>query len=194
MFGKPCPIPVVEARKILTDENADGVKVIVDNTVAVSNLKKLGKSLGCNVDENKISETEIHVILLKNGVTNTDETETGKDVPGISPAVLLVGSDCFGNGSEELGRILLKGFIYAVSELEEPPSYILFINSGVFLTSAGANTIDDLKKLEEKGTCILTCGTCLNFYGLTEKLGIGSITDMYNIVEILNNAEKVINI
>ncbi|MCL2146986.1 MAG: sulfurtransferase-like selenium metabolism protein YedF, partial [Synergistaceae bacterium] len=99
-----------------------------------------------------------------------------------------------GDGAEELGKILIKGFIYSLTELPAPPEYVIFLNSGAFLTSDGSNTIDDLKKLENKGAKILTCGTCVNFYGLQDKLAIGTITNMYGITEIMVSTGAVINI
>jgi len=99
-----------------------------------------------------------------------------------------------GNGAEELGKILVKGFIYSLTELPLPPQCVIFFNAGAYLTSDGANTLDDLKKLEEKGTEILTCGTCINYFGLQNKLAVGKIVNMYEITERLVCAGTVVNI
>jgi selenium metabolism protein YedF len=99
-----------------------------------------------------------------------------------------------GDGSEELGEILMKGFIYSLTQLACQPKCVIFFNTGAYLTSSDSNTVDDLKKLEEKGTAILTCGTCVNYYKLQDKLAVGSITDMYCITGKMANASKVINI
>ena len=97
-----------------------------------------------------------------------------------------------GNGDDALGATLMKGFLYAISQLEVLPTAILFYNGGAKLTVEGAVSVEDLKSMEAQGVEILTCGTCLNFYGLTDKLAVGSVTNMYAIVEKLNGATKVI--
>ena len=108
--------------------------------------------------------------------------------------VVIISRDTLGAGAEELGKILIKGFIYSLTELDPPPGFIAFINSGVCLTSEDSNSIDDLKKLEEKGTEILTCGTCSNYYKLQDKLAVGSIGNMSGITERMATARSVINI
>ena len=107
---------------------------------------------------------------------------------------VLIGSDRMGQGAEELGKILIKGFIYSLSELPIPPKYVIFLNSGAYLTAKGANTLEDLKRLEEKGTEILTCGTCINYYELQDELAVGKIVNMYEITERLASANNILNI
>jgi len=107
--------------------------------------------------------------------------------------VVVIGRDTMGAGEQELGKILIKGFIYALSELPAAPSCVIFFNSGAYLTAAGANTIDDLKKLEARGARILTCGTCVDYYNL-QPPAAGEIANMYEITEIMANATNVINL
>ncbi len=99
-----------------------------------------------------------------------------------------------GSGDDNLGATLMKGYIYAVSQQEELPKAILFYNGGAKLTVEGAVSVEDLKNMEAQGVEILTCGTCLNFYGLGDKLAVGSVTNMYTIVEKLTSASKVIRV
>ena len=108
--------------------------------------------------------------------------------------VIAISSDTMGSGSEELGKILIKAYINTLTELESPPEAILFYNSGAHLTSTESNTIDDLKTLESKGTKILTCGTCINYYNLQQKPAVGKITTMTEISKTLATTPKVINI
>ncbi|MCL2840023.1 MAG: sulfurtransferase-like selenium metabolism protein YedF [Defluviitaleaceae bacterium] len=108
--------------------------------------------------------------------------------------VVTISADTMGNGAEELGKILIKSFIYSLTELPKPPKSVLFFNGGALLTTEGANTIDDLKTLESKGTEILTCGTCINYYGLQDKLTVGAVTNMYEISTRMASADNVINI
>ena len=106
--------------------------------------------------------------------------------------VVVLSSNQMGNGSEELGQILMKGFIFALTELDELPSTVLLYNSGVKLSTEGSNSIEDLKTLQAQGVEILSCGTCLNYYDLTEKLQVGDVTNMYFILEKMSQADKII--
>ena len=106
--------------------------------------------------------------------------------------VVVLSSNKMGEGSEELGQILMKGFIYALTELDDLPSTILLYNSGVKLSTEGSNSINDLKTLQAQGVEILSCGTCLNYYELTEKLEVGEVTNMYFILEKMSQADKII--
>jgi len=111
-----------------------------------------------------------------------------------SGLVVAIGRDTMGEGNQELGHILLKGFIYALQELTPPPTHILFFNSGSYLTSSDSNSLEDLRNLAATGTVVLTCGTCTNYYGITEKLGVGEIANMYDIVTAMAGAKRLINI
>ena len=106
--------------------------------------------------------------------------------------MVAIDTDAMGRGADDLGHTLMKGFIYAVSQLEILPETMLFYNGGAKLTTEGSVSLEDLKSMEAQGVKILTCGTCLNFYGLTDKLAVGSVTNMYTIVETLAKAGKVI--
>mgnify|MGYP000875967393 CR=1 FL=1 len=106
--------------------------------------------------------------------------------------IVVVSSDRMGSGNDELGKVLIKGFIFAVTQLDELPEQMLFYNGGAVLTCEGADTLEDLKNLEAQGVEILTCGTCLDYYGLKEKLQVGSVPNMYAIVEAMNRADKII--
>jgi selenium metabolism protein YedF len=104
----------------------------------------------------------------------------------------VLSSNEMGEGNSELGCVLMKSFIYALNSLEKLPSAILCYNSGVMLTTEGSDSIEDLKSLEARGVEILSCGTCLDFYGLKEKLAVGGVTNMYAIAEKLSDTSKVI--
>ena len=108
--------------------------------------------------------------------------------------VVVISSKAMGHGGDELGTALMKGFIYALSQQETLPTTILFYNGGANIPVEGSVSLEDLKNLEAQGVEILTCGTCLNFYGLTDKLAVGTVTNMYNIVEKLTSASKVIRV
>ena len=106
--------------------------------------------------------------------------------------VIAVDTATMGRGNDELGKVLMKGFIFAVTQLEKLPKTMLFYNGGATLTTEDSDSLEDLKSLEAQGVEIKTCGTCLNYYGLTDKLQVGEVTNMYDIVEILAKAAKVV--
>ena len=199
-FGKPCPIPVIEAKKALADQDGEIVHVKVDNFVAVQNLEKMANGYGYGFSYAENSRESYEVAISRDGkaplIQQPAKKESGAAEDGGQPngLAVVISRDTMGHGAEELGKILIKGFIYSLTELPDAPAHVVFLNSGAYLTSDGSNTIDDLRKLEQKGTTILTCGTCINFYNLKGKPAVGEITDMYGITEIMANADKVVNI
>ena len=203
VMGKPCPIPVIETRKALAKHDVSRVVVKADNTAAVQNLEKMANGLGFGFSYTENAKDSYEVTITKDdrSAQAAPPQNAGSNAPEAARAdaasgglVVVIGGNTMGVGAEELGKILIKGFIYSLTELPAPPRFVIFLNSGAYLTSDGAGVTDDLKKLEEKGSQILTCGTCSNYYDLQDKLAVGSITDMYGITEKMTNAAKVINI
>jgi selenium metabolism protein YedF len=197
MQGQPCPIPVVKAKEVLAGQDAEGVVVLVDNIVAVQNLEKMAKGTGCGFSY--VEDGNLYRVTIVKGAGGVTVKPQDKR-PGVAESsdgrgpVVLITADSMGRGEDELGRILIKGFIFSLTQLNPLPEAVMFLNSGAKLTTEGANTIPDLKTLEEKGTGIFTCGTCANYYKLTEALAVGSIVDMLNIVNRLGKAASVITI
>ena len=191
-MGKQCPIPVVLAKKALEGMTVPGtLEVLVDNEVAVQNLSKLAASCQLPVRAEKTGEKRFSVTMeVSAPVQPAEETACAPDARG--DLVVAVGSNCMGNGEETLGKALMKGFLYAVSQLPALPKTILFYNSGAYLTCTESDSLEDLKFMEAQGVEIRTCGTCLDFYKLKETLAVGSITNMYAIAETLAAAGKVI--
>ena len=191
-LGKQCPIPVVMAKKALAElQTPDTLEILVDNEAAVQNLSKLAASCQLPVRAEKTGEKRFSVTMeVSAPVRPAEETVCAPDARG--DLVVAVGSNCMGNGKEALGKTLMKGFLYAVSQLPTLPKTMLFYNSGAYLTCAGSDSLEDLKFMEAQGVEIRTCGTCLDFYKLKETLAVGSITNMYAIAETLAAAGKVI--
>ena len=194
-MGDQCPIPVVKTMKALAAMTEPGtVEVHVDYEVPVQNLTRFAAGRGLPVSSEKLEEKH-YVVRME--VADPAAASAREETPGCMPdlrgdTVIAIASECMGNGDDQLGATLMKGFIYAVSQQEELPRAILFYNSGAKLTAEGAPTIEDLKSMEAQGVEILTCGTCANFFGLEGKQAVGSITNMYVIVEKLTAADKVI--
>ena len=189
--GMACPIPVVKANQVLAQMTEGILEVHVDNTVAVENLKRMALQKGLPVKTEQPEDSHYVVTIPVTGAVDTVMPElTCTDCAGNT--VVAVDTDSMGRGNDELGAVLIKGFLFAVSRLETLPKTVLFYNGGAKLTTEGSASLEDLRLMEQQGVEILTCGTCLNYYGLTDQLAVGSVTDMYTIVERLNRAEKVI--
>lgn len=189
--GMACPIPVVKANQALAQMNEGVLEVHVDNSVAVENLKRMALQKGLPVKtEQPGADHYVVTIPVTDAVDTTMPEITCTDCG--TNTVIAVDTDIMGRGNDELGAVLIKGFLFAVSRLETLPKTILFYNGGAKLTTEDSASLEDLRLMEQQGVEILTCGTCLNYYGLTEKLAVGSVTDMYTIVERLSRAEKVI--
>ena len=195
-MGEACPIPVVKATRALREMAEPGtLEVHVDNEIAVQNLTRMAGGNHLPVRWEKVGEKEFVVIM--------DVAEPTGDTPRQEPELVCVpdsrgdflvavDTDVMGRGSDELGRTLMKGFLFAVSQLPQLPKTMLFYNGGARLTTEGSASLEDLKNMEAQGVEILTCGTCLNHYGLAERLAVGSVTNMYTIVEKLAGAGKVV--
>ena len=196
-MGDTCPIPVVKTKDAIRQLGADGgvVETLVDNEIAVQNLTKMANQKGYGVESEKLGENEYRVVMTVGA--GTDLPAEGEETVCVVPAgqkntVVVVGADHMGEGEGELGKNLLKAFLYALSQQETLPRTILFYNGGAFLTCQGSLSLEDLKSMAERGVEILTCGTCLNFYGLTEKLAVGGVTNMYDIVEKQMAADLIV--
>ncbi len=190
--GQACPKPVIMTKKSLDNLEEGVIRCIVDNEVAKENLIKLAKSQGYEYEVQKTSDNEFYV-TIKKGKVKEEESElcipnTFKDM------TIVFGSDKMGKGSDELGKLLMKGFIYTLTESVPYPSALVFLNSGVRLTTEDSETLDDIKKLEIQGVKILSCGTCLDFYGLADKLKVGEVSNMYTILEELKNANNTLTL
>lgn len=188
--GLACPKPVINTKKELDKIENGIVLVTVDNSIAKENILKLSKSLNC---ETKIikEEKDLIVIEVKKGENIIIENKKNNE---LEDKCIFISSDKMGEGNDELGDVLIKGFIYTLTEAKPYPKYIVFVNSGVKLTARNESTIENLKILEECGVEILSCGTCLDYYDLKETLQVGSITNMYNIVDIMKNSSQTISI
>lgn len=207
--GLPCPQPVIRAKEVLKEMTEGTVEVLVDNEIAVQNLMKLGGYFGLKPVSEKISEEEFRVSYdvterkeadtqqaVVDAANMKTEAESGTEacIPDArrKGQIVVISSDCMGSGDDELGRQLMKGFLYAQAQLDVLPDTILLYNGGAKLSAEGSQSVEDLRSLEAQGVEILTCGTCLNYYGLSGKLAVGNVTNMYDIAEKLSAAVSVI--
>ncbi|WP_434797464.1 sulfurtransferase-like selenium metabolism protein YedF [Terrisporobacter vanillatitrophus] len=193
-IGDNCPIPVVKVKKAIDGLTESAiVEVSVDNEIAVQNVTKMVNQKNLESTFEKVGEKH-YVIKIECGEIAEKELteEVVCTVEKEEKMVVVLSSDKMGEGDEELGKVLIKGFIYAITQLDKYPKAVLLYNSGVKLSSEGSDSLEDLKVLEENGVEILSCGTCLNFYNLQDKLQVGKVTNMYSIVEELAGATNII--
>lgn len=195
-FGLACPKPLMMA-KAKIDEGARELSVRVDNEIAVKNVSRLAEKYGLNVA----------VEIIEGGWSvNFSEGDRGvaaaaapAAAPACTPAgcgyAVFIGKDHVGEGDPQLGYNLMKMAIYTLSESEDVPASVLFMNSGVKLVAGDEQQIvDSVNKLIEKGTEVLVCGTCLDFYGLKEQLKVGEVSNMYDILGRMQEAAKTITL
>ena len=193
--GLACPLPVVNAKKAAESMNpGDVLTVLVDNEIAVQNLSRFAEHKGFGVSAQKKGEKEYAVIMSISGeVVESKEEEVACVMDSRRKGMLVVLSgNVMGTGDAKLGTSLMKAFVFALTKQDQLPDTILCYNTGAYLTCEGADTLEDLKLLESEGVTILTCGTCLDFYGLKEKLAVGGVTNMYDIVERMESAAQII--
>ena len=194
-MGDACPLPVIKALRALEGLGGPGVvQISVDNEVAVQNLTRLAANKGCAMQTEQLAEHEYRVtITAEHAVTSSGDEAAACTVPAAQrKTVVVISADHMGEGDPALGKILLKGFLFALTQLETLPTTILFYNGGAHVTCEGSPSLEDLKKLASLGVEILTCGTCLNHYGLTDKLQVGEVTNMYVIAEKQMQADRIL--
>lgn len=222
--GKQCPLPVVETKKALEAAGpGETVEVVVDNEIAVQNLRKMANHKGLEFRSEKTGDREFTAWITVAGGAEVDgagkisavrtagQPEAGGiagdqtaaqpaagETHGVQPPapdggmVVVISSGCMGQGDDTLGKLLMKGFIYALSQQDQLPRTVLLYNGGAYLSCENSDSVEDLKELEAQGVEILTCGTCLNHYGLEGKLKVGGVTNMYEIAERMTGARLLV--
>lgn len=203
--GLACPLPVVNAKKAVGELKQDGVlTVLVDNEIAVQNLQKFAAQRGMKAFGEKKAEKEYAVTIqvtahaLSAAETAAPAASDAAQEISCSPdtrkkgMVVSLTADVMGSGDEKLGTALMKAFIFALTKQDVLPETVLCYNKGAYLTCEGSQSLEDFKQLEAEGVQIMTCGTCLDFYGIKDKLAVGCVTNMYDIVETMERASSVI--
>lgn len=209
--GKACPIPVIMAKKEL-DNGTQGLEIIVDGQTQIDNLERLGKTYGRPTSSSPEGDKFLVIFadskLLEDDFSLNQESERfifpvdgdGKVSESANSFLdesyaVFFNKDSVGNGNPELGLNLAKMAVFTLSEGENIPSYVLFMNDGVKLTTGiEEQIVDNLNTLIEKGTKVLVCGTCLNFYGIKDDCKVGTISNMFDILGAMQEVSKVITL
>jgi selenium metabolism protein YedF len=191
--GQACPRPVVATKKGLESSMDPEIWVLVDTLAAKENVKRFAESQGHRVEI--AEEKGIFTLKIQKGAPGEKDTQ-----PAIQPvaeeaaALIFIDGEGMGRGSEELGKILMRSFLHTLREAEVRAEKVIFVNSGVKLACEGSPALEDLQGVAQKGAEILSCGTCLDYFQLKEKLRVGRISNMYEILNSLARAGKVVKI
>ena len=197
--GMVCPQPVIMTKKE-SDAGENEIQVIVDNETSRENVLKFGMKLNYNTKVEEKSDGT-YICLTKETPSNNDvakkeieesvyeDSKVKKEIKGY-----VIGTNLLGKGSDDLGKILMKSFLFSLTETKPYPNFLIFLNSGVKLTVEGSESLDDLKKMEDAGVKIVSCGTCLDFFEIKGKLAVGSVTNMYDIVETIAESDNAVMI
>lgn len=196
--GLACPQPVLLTKKTLDEQSVSSFKVLLDNETSMENVKRFAGNQGCDVKVKSDGNGEFEVIVTSTG---TPKPETEKEellaCPTAQPAsdklVVYIGTRYMGKGDDELGEKLMRGFLRTWIDTTPLPWRMIFINSGVYLTAADEEAVEAIHMLEERGVEVLSCGTCLQHFGLEEQLKVGKVTSMYEVIETMIHAGKVVS-
>ena len=196
-MGMACPLPVINAKKAIEAFAEDGtLHILVDNETAVQNLTRLGEHNGFTVNSAQHGEKAFTVTMAVKASAAKAAAVPAEAMTCAVPAkggrVVVLSADTMGIGDEKLGKKLMKAFIFALTSQDSLPDKVICYNRGAFLTTEDQDTVKDLKKLEDAGVTVMTCGTCLDFYGLKEALKVGIVSNMYDIVEAQMGASLII--
>lgn len=182
--GLSCPQPVILTKRVMDEKSGEDIVTMVDNATARENVSKLAVSQGYSYKV-EIQGSEYHIHMTPPAV----ERSTALQAKSLA---VLVKSQYFGQGDDELGAILTRSFFYTLTELVDQLHTVIFMNGGVHLTTEGSPILENLQYLEEKGVDILSCGTCLDFFGKKDQLRVGGVTNMYTALEIMADANKTL--
>ena len=195
--GLNCPEPVLRTKARLEEKPGELFSVLIDNEASLENVLRFGRSQGAEVSAENRSDGTFLVKVMPG--ENSKETEAFKaeeylcTLPGGSNLIYVIPSDSMGRGSDELGWALLQTYVTTISEIDPLPSHILLYNGGVKLATTNGKALESLQKLEEKGITVWICGTCLEFFKLEDERKVGSITNMYDIMNTMSAAGKVVS-
>lgn len=185
--GMSCPAPVITVKNALGERTE--LRVLLDDGAPRENVARFARNRGFRVEEQRAKDAWL-LTITGDGPSST----TAARASSTGERQLLITSHQLGEGPEELGRLLMKNFIHTLLETSELPARIFFMNRGVLLTSEGSDVLEALEKLSGMGVELLSCGLCLDYFGLKEKLRVGITTNMLTTAESLLSAGQVIKL
>ncbi|MCD4665372.1 MAG: sulfurtransferase-like selenium metabolism protein YedF [Bacteroidales bacterium] len=194
--GLKCPIPLIETKKALKDlDNNETLKIIIDNEVSKNNVLRFLKDN--NIEAEIKQDKNVFELIINNkgqGIENAQiEEYCSTDIPGYTDFIVVFAKSRIGEGSEELGKILVNGFLNTFKEMEKLPQKIIFLNSGIDLVLKDSPAIPVLEDFEKKGVELLACGTCLEYYNKVDEVAVGKVSNAYDILNATINATKILS-
>lgn len=185
--GLISPQPVLLTRQALAEETVTEVVTIVDQATEANGLTRLGQAMRYDTTvEEKQGSYYIHIGKKEHASTLIlDESMHGS-------TVLVISSNTLGCGEEQLGTSLMRSFVYSLSQMEGVIRTVIFLNSGVFLTTEGSPVLDYLTGMEERGVEIMSSSTCLDYYHLQDKIRVGITGNIFLITEKIIEAPRLV--
>ena len=187
--GQQCPQPVIQTRKLMLAEPGNVLEVLVDDQVCRDNVSRLATTMG------------YHIAAEESGAAIRLELSPGKKpkqsrsvASAAGPRIIFIGSDQMGSGDPKLGQVLMKNFIFTLTEADIVPDAIYLVNSGVRLTIAGSDVLEPLEELANRGVDIASCGLCLEYFDAKDSLAVGRISNMLELVNALEGAGSIIRL
>ena len=197
--GLACPEPVLLTKRA-ADAGTGVFAVLVDDEVPLENIKRFCDGYNCSL---AVEPLEGYWQLTVSPPAGGAPAATGLNVAGpdlaavaaggLQPVTMIIARNRLGD-NEELGELLVEGLINTLPEAVNPPATLIFMNGGVRLTAEGSHVLPALRALEALGVEIKSCGTCLDYYQLKDKLRVGIITNMYETAEKITSGGKVVTI
>lgn len=198
--GLACPQPVLLAKKAIAEN--EEVTVIVDNEIAVENIRRLAAKTACGFSVTEKEGGVREIALVRTGATGHPPVDAGALAAELSCTVVpeketgsnvvVLSDNHMGRGDDVLGDVLIRAFIHTLAQLKPLPATIICYNAGVKLAVKDSMVLDDLQQLAQAGVDILVCGTCVNYFGLGVQIAVGRISNMYDILETMAGAARLV--
>lgn len=188
--GKNCPIPVIMTKKAI-EGGANELTVLVDNKIATQNLEKLANNSGLSFSYKEIG-SDFEVTLLgspKAGTVNAVSVSK----KSVGDWAVFITEKGIGTTDNELGSNLLKMYLYTLTQTDDLPGALIFMNEGVKVLE-NEEMRQSLSDVAIKGVKLVFCGTCLNFYGISHLCAEENVSNMYDIVEEMAKYSKVVKL
>ncbi|MCL2573005.1 MAG: sulfurtransferase-like selenium metabolism protein YedF [Defluviitaleaceae bacterium] len=182
-IGDVCPMPVIKTKRALAEAKRGCFEIHVDNGISLENVKKYIYSLG--YDTNSITRDGYFAIIVD--VDGDAKRIANKH----SDSIVAISGNTMGHGDDELGHVLMKSFVFALTQLDNLPQKIVLYNSGVLLALEDSPVLADLQTLSAAGVQILSCGLCIDYFNCANNLAVGEITNMYVILEMMQDGKVI---
>jgi selenium metabolism protein YedF len=192
--GYKCPQPLIMLKEGLQKmEQGEQATIYTDNDTSLKNLLTYLRDQG--VEPEVSSQDEVHTLVTRKPEVNLNETDPAAYCETRlveNNYVVCIKSELMGEGDPELGKVLMETFLDNLKLQEQLPTHVVLYNGGVKLAMKQSSSCSSLSELEELGTRVMLCGTCIDHYGLQYDIAVGMISNMVVITETMAIAGHVI--